>query len=117
MWPFTKRKCYFFVYKVENFSKEEQLPKNLLIHIQKYMKRRFKKILYYEPFTSVNGTYVVIGSEKVDSKANRNVLIFSLELFASFKSETIEVSKDFPKQERKIKGHNVTIYKFKRFKI
>jgi len=117
MWFPFKNKCYFFVYKVEDFGKKESFPIDLLKYIQKYMKRRFKKILYYEPFTSKTGTYVIVGSEKVERKANRNVLIFSLELFGSLQDETVEVSNDFIKEEKKIKNNSVILYKFKNFKL
>lgn len=110
--------CYFFVFKIEKVSEEKSLPPYVLKYIRKYLSKRFKKINYFEPFTSAENmvTAVILGSEKVHQTANRNVLIFMLELYASLKDPNISITSDFKKKIKKIKNVELEIYKFKKFK-
>ena len=116
---FFKNKNYFFVFEVEKVEKDKSIPKPIMKYIKKYLWRRGKTVKYFEPFsnTKLNTSYVVIGSVEVKGKANRNVLIFILELYAQLKEpEKHQVTNDFKKVTKKIKGTSISIYKFKNFK-
>lgn len=116
MWPFTKNKCYFFVFEIEIIEKDKSLPASVLKYLKKYLKLRFKKINYFEPAIFNDTNYIIVGSEEVKNKTNRNVLIFLLELYASLKDPSLKVTNDFKKTDKKIGKYKVIIYKFKRFK-
>lgn len=107
---FFKKKCYFFVFELDSTN----LPVEIVNYIKKYLKYKLKKTDYFEYFSGEKN-YVVIGTEEVGKKTNRNVLIFLLELYASLKDSNIKVSKDFKRFEKKIGEYTLTIYKFRRF--
>lgn len=119
MWPFRKRKCYFFVIEINKVEKDKSIPPYALKYVQSYLKRRFRKVEYFEPFTSENTskTFVILGSEGNGRKVNRNVMIFLLELYASMKDPSIQVTEDFPFTVKKVKSTEITIYKFKKYKV
>jgi len=110
---------YFFTFNVKRVEKDNSIPKHIIKKISRYLFWRRKKILYFEPFTNLedNKTSIVIGSAEVNEKANRNVLIFILELYAALKNPSkISVTKDFPVKFINSKDFQISVYKIKRFK-
>ena len=86
--------------------------------IEKYFKRKFRNIDYFEPCASSNPliTFAVYGTAGVkDGKLNRNVLIFLLELFAHIKEPNkFNVTEDFAQKSETIDNIQITIYKIKK---
>lgn len=113
MWPFYKKKCYFAIFEVDKIDEKNSLSPEIMKYIKKYFKRRFKTIKYFEPFSGEK-TSIVIGSEEVGKRTNRNVLIFLLELYASLKNPSLSVTDDFKKKIKLINNQTITIYSFKK---
>ena len=110
--------CYFFVFKIQKINKDKALPPFVVKFVNRYLSRRFKKVQYFEPFTDKENatTAVILGSELVHQKANRNVLIFLLELYATFNDPQLVVTPDFKKTVKKLRDVEIEIYKFKKYK-
>ena len=114
---FWKNTYYYFTYEVEAVDKGKSIPPSIIKFVKRYLKLRFKKLIYFEPFSnSVNGkAAAVFGSKEVTKIANRNIVIWALELYASWKDPEIKVSDMFKQTTKKVKGKTITIYKVPKF--
>ena len=117
MWPF-KKNYYFFTFELKEAKVKDNIPKQVLRYINRFVFFKLKKINYFEPFTNklTKVSTIVLGTPKKSSQAtmNRNVVIFLLELYANM-DKGIAVSKDFPSKEVKIGKNKITRYKVPKF--
>lgn len=120
-----RRYHYFAYYTIDTLAddspiKEENpnqgfLDKKVITFLTSYFWWRGRKVEYFEPHTTKGSmaTSIIIGTVKNGKKIKRAALIFLLELYAQLENSQFQVSPDFERQEKKINGKTVYLYKIK----
>jgi len=111
-----KKNYWFITFKIAATKKEKNIPQYLVKKIKRYFWWCRQKVNFFDPHTGRDGyTTLAFGTATVEDKANRNVVIFLMELYASIQDSSKEVTKDFFYKTMKYREFELTFYKVPKF--
>jgi len=112
---YHQRYFYFFYYKVESI-KDTNIDKKIIKFIKLFFLKRGHRLKFFEPYTTKtsSSSFLVFGTSAVDrtGKVKRNILIFTLELYAHFTNpELFPIDNRFKHKSYRVNKNTLHLYR------